>query len=124
MPVSKQNVHWIVNDLTAAQHYGTPFAGSGRNLQRGDSINTANLALLKNFRIGERLTLETRAIAYNIMNRQYRGTPGVNIDFGSFSEVGGSFANTFFNANGNNETNAVFSGIDRRRLEVGGKIIF
>ena len=76
VPVSKQNVHWIVNDLTAAQHYGTPFAGSGRNLQRGDSINTANLALLKNFRIGERLTLETRAIAYNIMNRQYRGTPG------------------------------------------------
>jgi hypothetical protein len=122
--VSKQNVHWIVNDLTAAQHYGTPFAGAGRNLQRGDSINTANLALLKDFKIRERITLETRATAYNIMNRQYRGTPGVNIDFGSFSEVGGSFANTYFNPNGNGETNSVFSGIDRRRLEVGGKIIF
>jgi hypothetical protein len=69
----------------------------------------------------ERFTLETRATAYSI---QYRGIPGVNIDFGSFSEVGGSFANTFFNANGNNETNSIFSGIDRRRLEVGGKIIF
>jgi hypothetical protein len=124
VPVSKQNVHWIVNDLTAAQHYGTPFAGAGRNLQRGDSINTVNLALLKDFKIKERFTFETRATAYNIMNRQYRGTPGVNIDYGSFSEVGGSFANTFFNANGNNETNSVFSGIDRRRLEVGGKIIF
>jgi hypothetical protein len=124
VPVSKQNVHWIVNDLTAARYYGTPFAGAGRNLQRGDSINTVNLALLKDFKIKERFTLETRATAYNIMNRQYRGTPGVNIDYGSFSEVGGSFANTFFNPDGNGETNSVFSGIDRRRLEVGGKIIF
>jgi hypothetical protein len=80
--------------------------------------------LLKDFKIKERFTLETRATAYNIMNRQYRGTPGVNIDYGSFSEVGGSFANTFFNPDGNGETNSVFSGIDRRRLEVGGKIIF
>jgi hypothetical protein len=46
------------------------------------------------------------------------------IDFGSFSEVAWSFGNTFFNPNGNGETNSVFSGIDRRRLEVGGKIIF
>jgi outer membrane receptor protein involved in Fe transport len=122
--VSKQNVHWIVNDLTAAKHYGTPFAGAARNLERGDSINTASLAVLKDFKIGERFTLETRAIAYNILNRQYRGTPGVNVDFGSFSETGGSFANTYFNSDANNETNSVFSGIDRRRIEVGGKIIF
>jgi len=122
--VSKQNVHWIMNDLTAAKYYGTPFAGAARNLERGDSINTASLAVLKDFKVGERFTFETRAIAYNILNRQYRATPGVNVDFGSFSETGGSFANTYFNPDGNNETNSVFSGIDRRRLEVGGKIIF
>jgi hypothetical protein len=113
-----------VNDLTAAKYYGTPFAGAGRNLQRGDSINTANLAVLKDFKVRERFTVEARATAFNVMNRQYRGTPGVNIDSGSFSEVGGSFANTYFNPDGNGETNSVFSGIDRRRLEVGGKIIF
>jgi Carboxypeptidase regulatory-like domain/TonB dependent receptor/TonB-dependent Receptor Plug Domain len=124
VPVSKQDVHWIVNDLTAAKYYGTPFAGAKRNLQRGDSINTVNLAVLKDIKIGERFTFEARASAYNLMNRQYRGTPGVNVDFGSFADVGGSFANTYFNANANGETNSVFSGIDRRRLEVGGKIIF
>jgi hypothetical protein len=124
LPVTRQQVHWIVNDLTAAKYYGTPFAGAGRNLQRGDSINTVNLALLKDFKAGERFTFEARASCYNIMNRQYRGTPSVNIDNGSFSEVGGSFGNTYFNPNGAGQTNSVFSGIDRRRLEVGGKIIF
>jgi hypothetical protein len=122
--VSRQQVHWIVNDLTAAQFYGTPFAGARRNLQRGDSINNANLALLKDFRVGEHVTFQARASAYNVLNCQYRGTPGANIDFGSFAETGGSFANTFFNTSGAGQTNAVFSGIDRRRIEVGGKIIF
>lgn len=122
--VAKQQVHWIVNDLTAAKYYGTPFAGARRNLQRGDSINNANLAVLKDFKVGERVTFQARATAFNVLNRQYRGTPGINVDFGSFAETGGSFANTFFNASGNGETNSVFSGIDRRRVEIGGKIIF
>ena len=124
VPVSRQQVHWIVNDLTAAQFYGTPYAGARRNLQRGDSINNANLALLKDFRVGEHVTFQARASAYNVLNRQYRATPGANIDFGSFAETGGSFANTFFNTSGAGQTNSVFSGIDRRRIEVGGKIIF
>jgi hypothetical protein len=123
-PVTKQQVHWIVNDLTAAKYYGTPFAGARRNLQRGDTINNANLAVLKDFKVGERVTLQTRATVFNVFNRDYRGTPGINVDFGSFAETGGSFGNTYFNPTGNGETNSVFSGIDRRRLEVGGKIIF
>ena len=124
VPVSKQNVHWIVNDLTAAKYYGTPFAGAGRNLQRGDTINNANLAVLKDFKAGERVTVEARGTAYNVLNRQYRGTPAVDIDNGSFADVGGSFGNTYFNPSGDGQTNSVFSGIDRRRIELGAKIIF
>ncbi len=123
-PVSKSDVHWIVNDDTSARYFGTPFAGVGRNQQRGDTINNANLAVLKTFKLNERISVETRATAYNVMNRQYRGTPGTNVDFGNFSDAGGSFGNTFFNPNGNGETNSVFSGIDRRRIELGGKIRF
>ncbi len=123
-PTSKQNVHWIVNDDTSAQYFGTPFAGGGRNQQRGDTINNANLAILKSFKINERFSLETRGTAYNVLNRQYRGTPGVNIDYGNFPEAGGSFGNTLFNPDGGAQTNSVFSGIDRRRIEIGGKIRF
>jgi hypothetical protein len=122
--ITKQNVHWIVNDNTSAAYFGTPFAGGGRDQQRGDTINNANLAILKNFKINDRITLETRGTAYNVMNRQYRGTPGVNIDFGNFTEAGGAFANTFFNPDSGGQTNSVFSGIDRRRIELGGKIRF
>ena len=123
-PVGRQDVHWIRNDDISAQYFGTPFAGGGRNQQRGEPINTVNLAILKNFKIGEHITIETRGTAYNLMNHQYRGTPGVDIDFGSFADTGGSFGNTIFNPNGNGETNSVFSGIDRRRIELGGKIRF
>jgi hypothetical protein len=123
-PISKQNVHWIVNDDASAAYFGTPFAGGGRDQQRGDTINNANLAILKDFKVNDRITVETRATAYNVLNRQYRGTPGVNIDQGNFSEAGGPFANTLFNSDGGLQTNTVFSGIDRRRIELGGKIRF
>ena len=83
-----------------------------------------NLAVLKNFKLNERFTIEIRATSYNVLNRQYRGSPGVNIDFGNFADAGGSFGNTLFNPNGGGQTNSVFSGIDRRRIELGGKIRF
>jgi outer membrane receptor protein involved in Fe transport len=122
-PVASQDVHWIVNDDTSAAYFGTPFAGGGRNQQRGQTINNANLAVLKDFKIHDRITIETRGTAYNVLNRQYRGTPGVNVDFLNFAN-GGSFGNTLFNPSGNGETNSVFSGIDRRRIEVGAKVRF
>lgn len=126
-PVTKNDVHWIANDLSAARILGTPFAGAGRNLQRGDTINAVNLALLKNVKLTERFTVQLRGIAYNVLNRDYRGvTDFPYIDAGNFKDAQppGGFANTFFNPTGNSQTNSVFSGIDRRRIEVGAKIIF
>ena len=129
-PINKNDVHWIANDLSAARVLGTPFAGAGRNLQRGDTINAVNLALLKNVKLTERLTVQLRGIAYNVINRDYRGvTDFPFIDAGNFRDpvppaTPGGFANTFFNPTGNAQTNSVFSGIDRRRIEVGAKIIF
>jgi hypothetical protein len=123
-PMSMQNVHWIVNDDNSAAFFGTPFAGGGRNQQRGQTINNANLAILKDFKIHDRVTIEARGTAYNVLNRQYRGTPGVNVDFGNFADTGGSFGNTLFNNNGGFQTNTTFSGIDRRRIELGAKIRF
>jgi hypothetical protein len=39
-------VHWIYNDSTAAGFFGTPFAGAGRNVLRGQPISTANPSAL------------------------------------------------------------------------------
>jgi outer membrane receptor protein involved in Fe transport len=123
-PMAISDAHWIRNDDASASYYGTPFAGGGRNQQRGQTINNANLALLKTFKVHERFSVELRGTAYNVLNRQYRGVPGVNIDFGNFPDAGGSFGNTLFNTSGGGQTNSVFSGIDRRRIELGGKVHF
>lgn len=125
-PISNSAVHWIINDVNAATVLGTPFGGSGRNSVRGDTISQLNLSVLKNFKLSERFTMQLRGVAYNVMNRQYRGVPDPVIDDGNFADAQGSFGNTFFNSNGGNppQANSVFSGIDRRRIEVGAKIIF
>jgi hypothetical protein len=70
--------------------------------------------------------VQLRGVAYNVLNRQYRGVPDPIIDDGNFADAGGSFGNTYFNSNGGNppQANSIFSGIDRRRIEVGAKIVF
>jgi hypothetical protein len=121
--------HWIVNDTASQTFFGTPFGNSGRNTQRGETINNVNLSIMKNVKITERVGLQLRGVAYNVLNRMYRGNPDPLLDDGNFGDVppGGvpsSFGNTFFNTSGANQANSVFSGIDRRRIEVGAKITF
>jgi hypothetical protein len=126
-PTSMSAVHWLVNDNTAAQFFGTPFKGGSRNTLRGQPISTVNLSMLKNLKLTERLTFQFRATAYNLMNTQFRGTPDPLLDdvFPSGSTPG-SFQNTFFNSNGGGTFagNIVTDGIGQRRLEFGAKLIF
>lgn len=115
-------VHWIVNDNTAAHYFGTPFMGTGRNTLRGQPISTVNMSMLKNLKLGEKLTFQFRATAFNLMNTQYRGVPDPLLD----DVFGNSFQNTNFNSNGGGTFagNIVTDGIGQRRLEFGAKIIF
>jgi len=127
--MSAAAAHWIVNDANSQAFFGTPFGNSGRNTQRGDTINNVNLSLLKTVKLTEKIGLQLRGVAYNIMNRDYRGNPDPLIDDGNFRDfippaLPSSFGNTFFNPTGGGQTNAVFSGIGRRRLEIGAKVTF
>jgi len=127
-PTTRNAVHWIENNLASAQFFGNPFLGVGRNSLRGQPISTANIALFKNTKLNERVSLQLRATCYNFMNVQYRGTPDPLLEDigapGSFP--GGSFQNTNFNSNGGATFagNVVADGIAQRRLELGAKIIF
>lgn len=123
-PVAASAVHWIVNDTNSQKFFGSPFLGAGRNRQRGDSINNVNLALIKGLKLSERFNMQLRATAYNVFNRDFRGNPDPIVDDLNFKDGQGSFGNTFFNPTGAGQTNSVFSGIDRRRIELGAKIIF
>ncbi|MGH9510063.1 MAG: hypothetical protein ACRD2M_09015, partial [Terriglobales bacterium] len=118
-PTTFDAVHWIINDPTAALFFGSPFLGNGRNTERGESVNTVNLGVFKNTKISEKVTLQFQALAFNVMNRMFRGTPDPFVQ-----DVGSSFGNTGFNVSGNFQTNAIEGGIAQRRLSFGLKLIF
>jgi hypothetical protein len=121
-PTTLSAVHWIINDPNAAQFFGSPFLGVGRNTERGQPISTANLSVYKNTKIGERFTLQFQATAFNVMNTQFLGIPDPRVDH----LASGSFGSVAFNPNsgdtfaGNNTTD----GIGRRRMQFGLKLLF
>jgi hypothetical protein len=111
--------HWIQNDPTAAKFLGSPFLGARRNLYRGQPISTANLAFFKNAKLTEKLTLQFQALAFNVMNVQFRGVP-----IGDINNPG--FGSTEFNNNGGSTFagNITYDGISQRHLLFGAKLIF
>ena len=124
---SLSQVRWIVNDVTAAKFFGSPFLGVGRNTERGQPVNTINMAVFKNTRITERLTLQLQAEAFNLFNHQWLGIPNVNVDSANIGGVN-QFGSLAFNPNGGDSNfgtaNINSDGIGRRRMQLGAKIIF
>lgn len=119
-PIAFGSAHWIINDPNAAQFFGSPFLGVGRNTERGEPISTANVGVFKNTKVSERFTVQFQAEAFNVLNNQWLGTPGVRVN-----NTGGTFGTTRFNSNGNNEFGAqTTDGVIRRRLQFGLKLIF
>ena len=121
-PTQLSAVHWIVNDPSAAQFFGSPFLGVGRNTERGEAISTVNMAVFKNTKLTERLNLQLQAEAFNLFNTMFRGVPAPRVT----SVAAGSFGNTNFNNSGGAAFagNLVTDGIARRRLQLGVKLIF
>jgi len=60
------------------------FGDAGRDILPGPGNNIFDLALSRQFRVGERHTLEFRANSFNIFNHPNWGIPGPNPDFGPF----------------------------------------
>jgi outer membrane receptor protein involved in Fe transport len=120
-------VHWIVNNIAADKFFGSPFIGVGRNTQRGQPINTVNMAVFKDTKITERLTIQLQAEAFNLFNHQWLGIPNVNVNSANVNGVN-QFGSLAYNPNGGDSNfgsaNIINDGIGRRRLQFGAKIIF
>jgi hypothetical protein len=123
-PTTLDAVRWIINDDVASDFLGTPFGGVGRNTERGEPINAVNLSVFKTTNITERVKIRFEAQAFNLLNRQFRGIPDPFVQDGNFADSNSSFGNTFFNDSGGDSTNPTLSGIGRRRLIFGLKVIF
>jgi hypothetical protein len=76
-PVNLSDVRFIINGPGAAKILGTPFGSMPRNYLRGPGINQLNMSVFKNTKVGERVTVQFRAEAFNVLNHPNPGY-GVN----------------------------------------------
>lgn len=119
--VTPNDVKYVFNGPGAAQVFGTPFGSAGRGIERGVMFNQMNLGLFKNIKVWERLSLQLRGEAFNVLNHPQPGIgsavtggtshlPNINVNnagvpFASFAEV----------------ANQTFA---RRVVQVGLRVIF
>jgi outer membrane receptor protein involved in Fe transport len=124
-PIS--GAHWVINNPAAASIFGSPFLGVGRNTERGQPVNTINMAVFKDTKVTERLTIQFQAEAFNLFNHQWLGIPIVNVNNAVNSKDGiNQFGSLAYNLNGGDTFagNIITDGIGRRRLQFGAKLIF
>ncbi|HST52960.1 MAG TPA: carboxypeptidase regulatory-like domain-containing protein [Pyrinomonadaceae bacterium] len=84
VPVSINDVHFIVNGPGAAKFFGTPFGNSPRNTLAWPAINTMNMGLFKNIKVFENLTVQLRGEAFNVLNHP---NPGVGVERSAFAPI-------------------------------------
>ena len=73
VPVTLNDVKYIFNGPGAAKIFNTPFGTSGRGVERGPIFNQLNLGVFKNIKIVERLTVQLRGEAFNVLNHPNPG---------------------------------------------------
>ena len=112
-PTSANSAHWLWNNQAAAQLLNNPYPGVGRNTLRGQSFNNLDADVYKNFKVTERASIQLQFTAFNVLNRQYIGSPDANID--DFSPPG---------AGVNSFTSGAFETSNNRTVQLAAKIIF
>jgi len=81
--ITPSSVHFIVNNTFAINALcgGNPFACTvGRNVTRTEPRNQVDLSIQKSFKLYERMSLTLRGDAFNLLNYQFLGAPGLNIN--------------------------------------------
>lgn len=71
--VTPNDVRFIFNGPGSAKIFGTPYGNSARNTLRGPVFNQLNMSLFKNIKVFERLTLQLRGEAFNVLNHPNPG---------------------------------------------------
>ncbi len=121
VPVTLNDVKYVFNGPGAAQLFHTPFGSVGRGIERGPIFNQLNMGVFKNIKVFERLSLQLRGEAFNVLNHPQPGigsavTGGTNhlpsINVNNAGLPGGAFGETA------DQTYA------RRVVQVGLRVIF
>lgn len=105
--ISPQEARFIVNTTETARRFNDPYGNEPRNSLLGGDLVNFNVSLAKDTKLTDRLTLQFRADALNVMNRPNFGQPNARLD-----DAGIGFANL-------DDTNG-----GRRQLQFGLRLIF
>jgi outer membrane receptor protein involved in Fe transport len=118
VPVSANDVRFILNGPGMAARTGNPFGNVARNSERGPALNHLNLGIFKNTKLGERVKVQFRLEMFNALNHPNPGygVAGEDTLPDTFIEDAGIPGSSF-----NNKRDMTLSS---RRLQFGLKIIF
>lgn len=119
VPVTKDQVRYIINGFAASTVFGTPFGNAARNLSQDAITNTMNFSLIKKLKFTEHTSFEFRMSMLNALNHQnFQSVDAFLEDAGQHQAFTGfgdpSLTNTTY-AGSNNAT---------RRITVGGTFRF
>jgi hypothetical protein len=105
--ITPQEARFIVNTTETARRFNNPYGNEPRNSLFGGDLANWNLSVAKDTKVAERVTLQFRADALNVLNRPSFGQPNARLD-----NAGVGFANL-------DDTNG-----GRRQLQFGLRLIF
>ncbi|MEQ1923355.1 MAG: carboxypeptidase regulatory-like domain-containing protein [Pyrinomonadaceae bacterium] len=114
-PVTANDVRFIYNGPGAARQFGTPFGTAGRNSVKGIKLNQMNMGLFKTTSVTERIRVQFRAEAFNVLNTPTSGfgvAAGASIPDLISENAGVTYGNPFETA------------LSSRRLQFGLRILF
>jgi hypothetical protein len=118
VPITNNDVRYIVNGGAAQSIFGTPFGNVPRNVEQNDMSSIGNLSVFKNVKFTERVAFEFHATAVNVLN-----TPNyLSVD--PFLEDGGLGASPATAGPFTGFGDVTVTNSQRRRLIFGGKLTF
>ena len=112
LPVTKNQVRFIVNGPQANLIYGTPFGNAGRNILRDYHTNTANFSLFKETSVTERLRVRFSVEMLNVFNHNSFNSVDPFLDDAGLAQLGTGFA-----------TPSLFPGVPNTTAAFGSRII-
>ncbi len=115
VPVTMNDVRYILNGPGAARLFGNPFGNVARNTGKGPALNQVNLGVFKNTKISEKLTVQFRAEFFNVFNHP---NPGYGV------AVGDSLPDFFVEDAGTTFNNFQEMNLSSRRVQFAIRIIF
>jgi len=120
VPVSVNDVRFIVNAPGSAKIFGTPFGTMPRNFIRGPGINQLNMSVFKTTRIGERVKVQFQASAFNVLNHP---NPGYGVNQAGYLPTSLAIENAG-NTTGTSFANFKDISLSRRVIQFGFRFIY